>query len=473
MQRRLSFRVFSRLLLVPALVIASVPVSARIPHIAPENIENQRILPVAFIGVDVITMADATLLENQTVIVRDGKIRLIGPAASVRVPSDVHHVQAKGKVLMPALTDMHVHIHNEDDLPLYLANGITRLRVMGGTRAILRMRDRIRAGELLGPELRVAGPMIDGERPVWAQAERLTDPKDADALVRAQREAGYEFVKVYVGLSSHAYVAVVRAARKYGLPVVGHVPYDVPLDRVLRSGQLSIEHLDGYVEAIQREGSPFAGKSDTDTRLFAIDHIDDEKLAAIAEQTARANVWTCPTFVVEQNWMTADEASPKLEHPRMRHMMDATLRWWRKHGGTNLSKSQHDYVRKLYDVRKRLVLAIHRAGGKILAGSDSPNPLLVHGFALHEELGYLRDAGLSNFDVLEAATVNADAFFDGRARAGTLYVGSAVDLLLVDGNPLEDLDALREPQGLLIGGRWYPRYKLRLMLEEVAYARSR
>lgn len=455
------------------MIAACLPALARIPFIAPENIEKKRLLPVAFIGVDVLTMADATILENQTVIVRDGKVRVIGPVTSVRVPSDVHHVHASGRVLMPALTDMHVHLHNEDDLPLYLANGVTRLRVMGGTRAILDLRDRIRDGDLLGPELRVAGPMIDGDRPVWSQAERLTDPRDADALVRSQREAGYEFVKVYVGLSSQSYTAVVRAARKYGLRVVGHVPYDVTLEDVLRSGQVTIEHLDGYIEAVQREGSPYKGKSDTDTRLYAVDHVDDEKIKVIAERTARANVWTCPTFVVEQNWTTAGDAAPKLDHPHMRHMMDATLRWWRKHGGTNLSASQHTYVRRLYDVRKKLVLAIHRAGGKILAGSDSPNPLLVHGFALHEELGYLRDAGLSNYEVLETATVNADEFLDGRARGGTLHVGSTCDLLLVNGNPLDDLGVLRDPHGIFIEGRWYPRYKLRLMLEEVAYARSR
>lgn len=305
--------------------------------VAPANVIDRKLTPVAFVGVEVVPMDTDRVLSNQTVIVRDGKIQCIGPAADVEVPADVARVLCRGRYLTPGLTDSHVHLHNENDLPLYVANGITAIRVMGGTRQTLSYRDDIRANRMLGPTIHTAGPMIDGPPPIWPQADVLTDPRDADDLVRSYRERGYEFVKVYVGLSARSYNAVIRAARKYGMRIVGHVPYEVPLATVLRSGQASVEHLDGYIEAIQRKNSPYRDKSDVDVRLFGVDHVDEQKLIEVAKATAKAEVWNCPTLVVEQNWSTAAEADRRLATAEMQYMMPSTLRWWRSHSGTNLS----------------------------------------------------------------------------------------------------------------------------------------
>lgn len=123
-------------------------------------------------------------------------------------------------------------------------------------------------------------------------------------------------------------------------------------------------------------------------------------------------------------------------------------------------------------MRKRLVRAIHAEGGKILAGSDSPNPMVVHGFALHRELGYLRQTGLSNYDVLETATANPAEFLRGRRKAGTIAVGAPGDVLLLDGNPLEDLSHLARPLGVMMRGSWYPRDRLDAMLDQVSSRRA-
>ncbi len=464
-------------LAVAALALLLLPLLAltpRRPKILPSHAVSSRLSPVAFVGVNVVPMDRDEILENQTVLVREGRITAIGPAETTRIPSRAYVVEAAGRYLCPGLSDMHVHLSNDDDLPLYVANGITTVRVMGGTKRILELRYDIRRGALLGPRIYTAGPMIDGPAPIWPQADVLTDPSRADELVREYKAAGYDFVKVYVGLSPTVYNAVRRAARKYGLRVVGHVPYATELETVLRSGQASIEHLDGYIEAVQKDDSPYQGKSDVATRLYAVDHVDDLKIREIAQATADAGVWNCPTLVVEQNWSTATEADARFQRPELQYMLAPTVEWWRKHAGTNLSGEQSEYYEKLFEVRKKLVRAMYVAGARLLAGSDSPNPLTVHGFSLHDELGYLKEAGLSNFDVLRTATVNAAEFLEGsRAKSGAIREGYRADLLLIDGNPLEDLAHLRKPGGVMLAGGWYTSAQLAQMLDDVKEQRQR
>jgi len=431
----------------------------------------QRLTPVAFIDVEIVPADRAGTLPRRTVVVRGDRIVDVGPSDVVRIPEEALRIRAPGRYLAPGLADMHVHVYDENDLPLYVANGVTTIRVMGGNSRILDLRERLARRELLGPSIFTASPMVDGDPAVWPDADVLVHPERAEELVRGYAREGYDFVKVYVGLSRAVYDAVVRAARERGLRVVGHVPYDVPLEHVLRSGQASIEHLDGYIEAIQRDDSPYAGRSDLATRLYAVDWIDEEKITNVVRETVTAGVWTCPTFVVEQNWSTALEASPQFDRPELRYMRTPTVMWWRTHSGTNLSPAQRDYVRRLFEVRKKIVRALHRAGGKILAGSDSPNPLVIHGFSIHDELEYLRDAGLSNQEVLRAATANAAAFLG--IASGRVIPGARADLLLLDHNPLEDLSHLRDPAGVLLRGAWYSRREMRAMLEGVREERDR
>ena len=234
--------------------------------------------PFAFEDVDVVPMDTERVLEDQTVLVVDGRIAAIGPADTVDVPDGALRVRGRGRYLMPGLADMHVHCWTEEEHLLFLANGVTTVRNMWGAPHHLEWRRRAEAGELEGPTVYTTGPLIDGDPPHWPGSVVVTDPEAARAEVARQKAAGYEAVKVYSRLSRECYDAIVEAAREHGLRVDGHVPGAVGIERALEARQDSIEHLEGY---FLWDGAPPAGPYDGWVRA-----------------TLEAGTWNCVTLVV-------------------------------------------------------------------------------------------------------------------------------------------------------------------------------
>ena len=211
----------------------------------------------AFVGVGVVPVDTERLLENQTVVVRDGRIVEVGPASKVKIPAGAVRIDGRGKFLIPGLADMHAHLFPGDgsandlasqQLILYLANGVTTVRNMIGAPAHVVLRERVREGKLLGPSLVTAGPPLHGKEAV--------SPEVAERIVAAQKQAGYDLLKLHEGLKPEVYGAIVAAARKLGIPFAGHVTASVGLSRALAARQASVEHLDGYLQALVPESSP-------------------------------------------------------------------------------------------------------------------------------------------------------------------------------------------------------------------------
>lgn len=228
---------------------------------------------VAFVGVHVVPMDDPVVLHDQTVLVRNAMIEAMGPASSVGVPDDAMVIDGRGRFLMPGLADMHVHV-NTADAPDYLAHGITTVRNMWGFEALPDVVARVEAGELEGPRIRSLSPGIDGPPVRWPQTQLITDPARADSLVQVQYDRGYRTLKVYSDLSLAVYDSVVAAARRRDMAFAGHVPFAVPVEHALRSGQSSVEHLLGY-RTRPREEWP-----------------------ALAALTLEAGAWICPTLAI-------------------------------------------------------------------------------------------------------------------------------------------------------------------------------
>src|SRR5262245_5537712 len=203
---------------------------------------------IAFVGVTVVPMDSERRIPDQTVLVRQGRVAEIGPSSSVQVPAGAQRIDGRGKFLMPGLADMHIHLWTQDDLTLFLANGVTFVRNMWGSPQTLVWRDRVERGEVLGPGTYTAGPLLDGKPPVWNGSAVVESAEDAERAVTSQKKAGYDFIKVYKKLSPQAFDAIAATAKKEGLTFGGHVPAAVGLERALAAGQRSVEHLDGYFE---------------------------------------------------------------------------------------------------------------------------------------------------------------------------------------------------------------------------------
>lgn len=227
----------------------------------------------AFVGVDVVPMDGEVVSSDQTVLVRDGTIEEVGPSASVTVPEGAVVIEGRGRWLMPALADMHVHMRSSD-VEEYMAHGITTVRNMWGFTALPEIVARIESEELIGPRIHSLSPGIDGPPVRWPQTQLITDPALADSMVQVQADRGYGTLKVYADLSLAVYDSIVAAAARRGLEHAGHVPFAVPLEHALRSGQKSVEHLLGYRDRSRDEW------------------------AALVALTVELGAWNCPTLAI-------------------------------------------------------------------------------------------------------------------------------------------------------------------------------
>lgn len=415
---------------------------------------------VAVVGVNLLPMDTDRVLRDQTVVIQDGRIARMGPSDSVRVPASAGRVAGDGRYLLPGLADMHVHLFSADELPFYLRYGITLVRNMWGWDLHREIQGEIEVGSMIGPRIVTSGPIVDGDPPRLRGSSVVTTPAEAWAEVARQARHGFDGIKVYDGIPAVAAEAIYAAASSHGFPVWGHVPESVGLFGALVGGQRSLEHLHGYPAVIMEDSTArWAGP------------IDPPRLARAVRTTRRFDAWNVPTLVVlERDEMTAAEQEDFLSRPLV-SLLPETYRRFCCSQIDDPADDPPDGVRERWrENRRAVVAALAGAGARLLVGSDTGNRFVLPGTSYHEELRLLERAGLSNYEVLRAATRDAAEFLGRLGDLGTVTVGKRADLLLVEGDPRSDLGALRDPVGVFMDGRWLPRRHLESM---VAAADSR
>jgi imidazolonepropionase-like amidohydrolase len=407
----------------------------------------------AFVGVAVVPMDRERVLVGQTVLVKNGRIAALGPADRVRVPAGAVRIDGRGKFLIPGLADMHAHISsffsNDDRITydsaaaerrlfLWLANGITTVRNLDyyeigdfksarlDSKFVLRLRARVAAGELLSPRIYTSGPWGQW-RDTRAGLDREQPRLDSvAAYVTAYKAAGYDFLKVH-DESPEIIEALGVATRRVGMPLIGHVPKGRTPAWAFATGYRSIEHFTGYPDPIMLEAPP-AGTAKSDVRGPTPTRRDttawEPLIQALAAATRRAGVWNCPTVLLEEG------------------------------------QRRHEVF-----LRRRLVKALQDAGAGLLLGTDAVGPFngsKQYGDpgVIHRELEALVRAGLTPYQALATGTRNVAEFFNMPDESGTVAVGKRADLLLLNGNPLEQIRNTAQPAGVMIGGRWLPREEL-------------
>jgi imidazolonepropionase-like amidohydrolase len=439
---------------------------------APQGVE-----PVAFTDVTVVSLESDRVLPGQVVVVEGGRIASLGPADRVRIPRTLRRIDGRGRFLMPGLVDTHIHIWPEEsdaasaekEFLLLLAHGVTTARVMIGQPEHLRLREQIARGELLGPTLYVAGPPLGvapGEIP---GAPELKTPEDAARAVAAQKQAGYDAVKVLDGLGRAEYDAAVKEAREAGLPVVGHVPGEVGLEHALASRQDSIDHLSGYLEALIRDDSPLKGQKALRLR-DVIPALDESKMGPLARATRAAGVANVPTLFFWRALFSLDTPEDLRKRPGLEFVPARKIEEWSEQRRKMLANatSTRATMARYHALRDRLTKALGDAGARVLLGTDSPDFFNVPGVAALEELKLLVGAGLTPCQTLRAGTADAAAFLGGAEEFGTVAVGRRADLILLEANPLQDVRNVARRAGVMVRGRWLPEAELQAKLKELA-----
>lgn len=426
----------------------------------------------AFVGVNVVPVDKERVVENQTVVVRDGRIVEIGPAGKTKVPAGATQIDGRGKFLMPGLADMHAHLFPGEgvandlasqQLILYLANGVTTVRNMIGAPAHIVLRDRVKDGKLLGPTIITAGPPLTGKDAV--------SPEVAERMVASQKQAGYDLLKVHEGLKPEVYEAIAAAARKSGIPFAGHVTATVGLPRALAARQATIEHLDGYLQALVPEDSPVPPPPSQVVLGPVLEHIDERRLPALARATRDAGVYNTPTLALFKIIVSDEDPSEFSKWPELRYV-PAKMRegFAKQKAGINLSEVPATERKRYVELRDHTVKALYDAGAKLLVGPDSPQLFLVPGYGTHREMVAMTEAGLTPYAVLQAATRNAAEYLGTASETGTVETGKRADLVLLDANPLQSVANTSRIAGVLVRGRWLPKSELDKMLSEIENA---
>lgn len=424
----------------------------------------------AFINVNVVPMDQERIIGNQTVVIKGERIESIGLSDDIEVPSEALIINGVGKYLMPGLVDMHVHIEHEDALALFIANGVTTVRNMWGTSAHLVWKERISQGEIVGPTIYTAGPIIDGPPGIWNSSLVLDQPERAEQLVAEQKAMGYDFIKVYY-LEKEPFNALIAAASKYDMPVIGHASDDVGMEGVLASGQHTIEHLDGYWKMLEADDSPYRSNTfDYHSYLMTWNHIDEKKMPAAASLTESSGVWNCATLVVYQRNASPAEAESLYALPEMRYMDQVSRASWdptRYFATKFMTEEEWAADHKTYPTLTKFTGYLHRAGARLLLGTDTPNPFVVPGFSIHTELQNFVKAGMSPYEAIKTGTYNAADCLAKLDKFGTVAVGKRADLILLNENPLEDVANIAHRAGVMVRGRWFSEAELQKNLEKI------
>ena len=387
-------------------------------------------------------MASDAVLNNRALAIESGRIVWIGPTDAVPEIHQAELIDVRGQYVLPGLIDFHVHAA-ERDLPLFLAAGITTVLFKHGSPDVLEWRAAAERFDLVSPRIFATGPLIAGREIHWPHTV-ATSRDEADALVRAHAAAGYDFVKVYDFLTREAYDGLIGAARQLGIPFLGHIPQAVGMEAVLTAGQHCIDHAEQLIYAgVGRERSMEVRTAEVDSIVgrFARDGAClTSTLFGMKVMMMRGTPWFDSLYA----------------RPEMALVASGIREWWATFRGAAPSTATLNRRAHFYEAQRYLTTHLFEAGVTLVAGTDTPNLLLIPGYALHDELQVLVDeAGLTPFEALQTATTHAAAMLDLAGELGSLVEGASADLIVTDASPLENLSALRRPVGVMLRGRWY------------------
>jgi imidazolonepropionase-like amidohydrolase len=436
---------------------------------------------LAFTHVNVIDVTGGPVQADMTVVADESHIVAVGRSDALQPPPGARIIAAQGKFLIPGLWDMHVHTvfgdwlpRNERvTLPLFVANGITGVRDMGGDLPVLKeWRAQIAAGQLLGPRMIIAGPMLDGPVPRFPSSAPVATAADGRRIVDELQAQGVDFIKIQSLVPRDGYFAAADEAKKLGITFVGHVPDAVRASEASNAGQKSIEHFTGIFEGASTiEDQLIVGPKSLGVNVKTY---DPERARQLIGLMAKNQTWQVPTLVWERGQWLVD-AIDKSHDPLTKYAPHAWKdRTWPMFVREIMEGMDTDPLpvrRRFVQMELDMTLAMFRAGVPFMAGTDTAAGVHVFpGFSLHEELALFVQAGLTPLQALQTATLNPARFMGRLADMGSVAEGKVADLVLLDDNPLDNIHNTRRIRGVLLAGRYFDRAALDRMLKGVAKA---
>lgn len=390
---------------------------------------------IAFTHVNVISMENESILTDQSVLISNGTITKIG--SSITPPPDYFVIDAPNQYLIPGLADMHTHVYYEEDLLPYVANGVTSILNMGSPPIILELRTKATHHEIISPTI-FASAFVDG---VGTNGWIIRSPEETVTDLAQIKAMGWDFIKVYNGIKKDVFESIQQEAGKHQLPIIGHGVREPGMEFILSHGQVMVAHIEEYL-------------------YTHFNNTLDESLIASAIAITKSNqTFVTPNLsayeAIASQWGNPAGLSLLLQQPGNKYVSPKWKDFWKSSTyTTNTGSLQLKYI-----FLKKVTKQFSEAGIPLLAGTDSPFiPGLPNGFSIHDDLRNLVEAGLSPFDALKAATRTPgefiNKFIQSSKSVGLIKETYKADLILLEDNPLENLENLKKRTGVIANGRW-------------------
>lgn len=434
----------------------------------------------------IIDVETGKLLKGKDVLVSGNRIKAIQPHHA-SYPAGTRVYDAKGKYLIPALWDMHMHFgggdslrdENRELLPLYLAHGITAIRDAAAdiSPAVLAWRDAIRSGDMKGPEIFTSGPKIEGINSIWIGDLEVGTEQELMNAFDSLAKLKVDFIKVTDNtLKPELYLKALSEARKRGWSVSAHIPYALTMNQVVDAGLSSVEHMayilkagaknDAEISQLYREGK-ITGK---EVMPMAIRNFDESYAMAVYKKMAAQGTAVTPTLNISRITAYFDQEGHWTD-PYLQYIGQGLQNtyWWRVIRARGDNAEAIALRHQVFEKAASLLPLLKKAGVRIIAGTDAGylNSFDYPGIGLHDELGLLVKYGLTPLEALQAAITSGPWYFKLQDRYGKIAPGYYADLLLLDKNPLEDISNTRLIQAVVNKGKYYDRKALDAMLQQV------
>lgn len=388
---------------------------------------------------NIIPMTQDTILVDKMVYIKDGIIQKIADEIKI---DGVEVFDAKNRFLTPGLIDMHVHVWDRHELGLYVSNGVTAVRNLWGMPMHLRLKEDINNDKIISPLFFTSGPKLTGPEFIGDDNLQLVSPSEAKEKVISYKERGYDFIKTYYGLTEDIFQAVIEQAIISDIDIVAHPSQKVPYSYHFHPQIKSIEHAEDIVQ------QPLNYK------------LDSIKLKEIITDFSKSkHSFLSPTLTVYNNIYQMLIDDNILESEQLQYMnpliklVDSKAQFDRWHNNKLRDSAIVIAIKKQHEFHLKIINKIHKAGVTIVCGTDAGIGVTVPGFSIHKELAFYKEAGLSNYEVLQTATINASKTHSIMKNMGTIEVGKLANLILIDNNPLLDITALQSPTTVFINGR--------------------
>ncbi|RPH26918.1 MAG: hypothetical protein EHM93_19385 [Bacteroidales bacterium] len=412
-------------------------------------------------NVNVVDVNTGEILINRTLAIDSNRISAIYDNEIIGSDSTIV-IDGKGKYLIPGLWDMHAHYkwNRIDTEPLLIANGITGVREMWGDMPeYVKVPKNTPQEGVVSPDIYFAADFIDGNPPAFPGSLIVTNSDEAVLAIKNQIDKKVDFLKIYSRLTEEAFMAIAKEAKKRNITFAGHIPNTVSIYKAIEAGMVSSEHLYGFLDAC----------SSVDTSNEAlVSTFSEKRFDSICYVLAKSSMWLCPTLVVNRVNIHLNDTIFTNDN-RKSYLPGYVIDIWNQRMNS-FTKSQMDTFVKSAKPRYLLELSLigkmNDKGVKFLAGTDFPNPYVFPGFSLHDELSLMVKGGVPALDVLKSATLNPAKFMNKKADFGSVEVGKVASLVLLNKNPLDNIENTKTIETVIVRGKIYSRKALDLMLEQ-------